>query len=115
MQNARLGEVQDGIKIAKKNINNLKCANDTTLMAEREEELKSLLMNIKKKSKKAGLKQHSKNQDHEIWSHHFMANKWGKMERVADVFSWSPKSLQTVTAAMIWKDTCFLGGKLCQN
>ena len=75
MQNARLGEVQDGIKIAKKNINNLKCANDTTLMAEREEELKSLLMNIKKKSKKAGLKQHSKNQDHEIWSHHFMANK----------------------------------------
>ena len=50
MQNARLGEVQDGIKIAKKNINNLKCANDTTLMAEREEELKSLLMNIKKKS-----------------------------------------------------------------
>ena len=75
MQNARLGEAQDGIKIAKKNINNLKCANDTTLMAEREEELKSLLMNIKKKIKKAGLKQHSKNQDHEIWSHHFMANK----------------------------------------
>ena len=56
VQNARLGEAQDGIKIAEKNINNLKCANDTTLMAEREEELKSLLMNIKKESKKAGLK-----------------------------------------------------------
>ena len=56
VQNARLGEAQDGIKIAEKNINNLKCANDTTLMTEREEELKSLLMNIKKESKKAGLK-----------------------------------------------------------
>ena len=75
MQNARLGEAQDGIKIAEKNINNLKCANDTTLMAEREEELKSLLMNVKKQSKKAGLKQHSKNQDQGIWFHHFMANK----------------------------------------
>ena len=56
VQNARLGEAQDGIKIAEKNINNLKCANDTTLMAEREEELKSLLMKVKEESKKVGLK-----------------------------------------------------------
>ena len=56
MRNSGLNEAHPGIKIAGRNINNLKCANDTTLMAEREEELKSLLMNIKKESKKAGLK-----------------------------------------------------------
>ena len=51
-------------------------ADNTTLMAESEEELKSL-MKVKKESEKAGLKQHSKNQDHGIWPHHFMANRWG--------------------------------------
>ena len=62
MWNARLNESQVGIKIARRNINNLRYANDTTLMAESEEELKSLLMKVKEESEKAGLKiQHSKN------------------------------------------------------
>ena len=52
-------------------------AEDTILMAESEEELKSLLMKVKEESEKAGLKQHSQNEDHAIWSHHFMANRWG--------------------------------------
>ena len=78
MQNARLDETQAGIKIAGRNINNLKYADDTTLMAESEEELKSLLMKVKEESEKVGLKlQHSENEDHGIWSHHFMANRQG--------------------------------------
>ena len=77
MKNAGLKEAQVGIKIARRNINNLRYADDTTLMAEIEEELKSLLMKVKVESEKAGLKQHSKNKDHGIWSYHFMANRWG--------------------------------------
>ena len=61
MRNARLGEVQAGISIARRNINNLRYADDTTLMAESKEELKSLLMKVKKESEKAGLTQHSEN------------------------------------------------------
>ena len=79
MQNAGLDESQTGIKIARKNINNLRYADDTTLMAESEEELKRLLMRGKEESEKAGLKLNiQKNQDHGIWSHCFMANRWGK-------------------------------------
>ena len=70
MRNARLDEAQAGIKIAERNINNFRYADDTTLMAEIKEELKSLLMKVKEKS---WLKiQHLKNEDHGIWSHHFM-------------------------------------------
>ena len=72
MRNARLDEAQERIKIAERNINN---QDNTTLMAESEEKLKSLLMKVKEESEKAGLKQHSKNEDHGIWSHHFMANR----------------------------------------
>ena len=72
-------ETQAGIKIAGRNINNLRYTDDTTLMAESEEELKSLLMKVKVESKKSWLKaQHSENEDHGIWLHHFMANRWGK-------------------------------------
>ena len=72
MRNARLDEAQAGIKIAGRNINNLRYADDTTLIAESKEELKSLLMNVKEESEKNGLKiQHSKNEDHDIPSHHF--------------------------------------------
>ena len=78
MRNAGLDEAQAGIKIARRNINNLRYADDTTLMAESEEELKSLLMKVKEESEKAGLKQHSENEDHAICSHHFMANRRGK-------------------------------------
>ena len=77
MRNAGLEETQAGIKIAGKNINNLRYADDTTLMAESEEELKSLLMKVKVESGKSWLKaQHSENEDHGIQSHHFMGNRW---------------------------------------
>ena len=78
MRNAGLEQAQAGIKIAGRNINNLRYADDTTLMAESEEELKSLLMKVKEESEKSCLKaQHSENEDHGIWSHHFMGNRWG--------------------------------------
>ena len=80
MQNARLNEAQTGIKIAGRNINNLRYADDTTLMAESEEELKSLLMKVKEETEKAGLKPNiQKNEDHDICSHHFVANRWKKI------------------------------------
>ena len=74
MQNARLEDTHAGIKIARRNNNNLRYADDTTLMAERKEELKSLLMKVKEESEKVGLKVNI--QDHGIRSHHFMANRW---------------------------------------
>ena len=78
MQNARLDEAQAGIKIAGRNISNLRYADDTIVMAESKEELNSLLMKVKEESEKAGLKLNiQKNKDHGIWSHHFMANRWG--------------------------------------
>ena len=78
MRNAELDEAQVGIKIARRNISNLKYADDTTLMAENEEELKSLLIKVKEESENSWLKaQHSENEDHGIWSRHFMANRWG--------------------------------------
>ena len=76
MRNAGLEGAQAGIKIARRNINNLRYADDTTLMAESAEELKSLLMKVKEESEKAGLRQHSENEDHGILSYHFMANRW---------------------------------------
>ena len=78
MQNARLVESQTGIKIAGRNINNLRYADDTTLMAESEKELKGIFMKVKEESEKAGLKFNiQKNEDHGIWSHHFMENERG--------------------------------------
>ena len=80
MRTAGLDEAQAGIKTARRNINNLRYADDTTLMTESEEELKSLLMKVKEESEKVGLKlkaQHSENEDHVIWSHHLMANRRG--------------------------------------
>ena len=75
MRNATLDEAQTRIKIVGRNNNNLRYADDTTLMAESKEELKSLLMKVKEESEKAGLKQHSENKDHGIQSHQFMANR----------------------------------------
>ena len=77
MRNAGLEEAQAGIKIAGRNINHLKYADDTNLMAESEEELKSLLRKIKEESKSWLKAQHSENEDHGLWSHHFMGNRWG--------------------------------------
>ena len=89
MRNARLDETQAGIKISGRNINSLTYADDTTLRAEGKEELKCLLK-VKVEGKKVGLlrvknTQHSKNEDHGIWSHHFMANRWennGNSDRI---------------------------------
>ena len=116
MTNAGLEEAQAGIKIAKRNRNNLRYADDTTLMAESEEELKSLLMKVKEKSEKAGLKLN-------IRKTKIMASSpitsWEKdgetVERVSDfIFFWGgpPKSVQMVTAAIKLKDAYSLEGKL---
>ena len=80
MRNAGLEEAQAGIKIAGRKINNLRYADDTTLMAESEEELKSLLMKVKEESEKVGSKlniQKMKIMESIIHSHHFMATRWG--------------------------------------
>ena len=95
MKNAGLEEAQAGIKIAGRNINHLRYADDTTLMADSEEELKSLLMKVKEEWKSWLKAQHSENEDHGIWSHHFMQIDG---ETVADFIFWAPKSLQMVIA-----------------
>ena len=77
MRNVGLEETQAGIKIAGRYINNLRYADDTTLMAESEEELKSLLMKVKEETKKVGLKLNIQKTKIMAWSHHFMGNRWG--------------------------------------
>ena len=79
MRNAELDEAHGGVKTARRNINNLRCADDTTtLMAESEEEFKSLLMKVKEESERVGLKLNiQKMKIHGIWSRHFMGNRWG--------------------------------------
>ena len=102
MRNAGLEEAQAGIKIAERNINNLRHADDTTLMVESEEELESLLMKVKEESEKAGLKLN-------IQKTKIVASgpitSW-------EVDFWAPESLQMVIAAMKLKDAYFLEGKL---
>ena len=113
MRNAGLEEAQAGIKIARRNINNLRYADDTTLMAEGEEELKSLLMKVKEESEKVGLKLN-------IQKTKIMASgpitSWQidgeTVEIVSDFILGAPKSLQMVIAAMKLKDTYSLEGKL---
>ena len=108
MWNARLYEAQSGIKIARKNINNLRYADDTTLMAESEEELKSLLMKVKEGSEKPGLKlniQKTKIMACAITSWQIDGKQWKWWETL---FLGVPKSLQMVTAAMKLKDACSL-------
>ena len=114
MRNAGLEEAQAGIKTAGRNINNPRYANDTTLVAESEDKLKSLLMKLKEEREKVGLTQHSENQDHGIRSHHFMANKslHGNNGNSKTSFWGAPKSLQMVTAAMKLKAACSLEKKL---
>ena len=113
MRNAGLDEAQVGIEILGRNINNLRYADDTTLMAESKEELKSLLMKVKEESEKVGLKLN-------IQKTKIMASgpitSWQidgeTMEIVADFLFWAPKSLQMVTAGMKLKDACSLEEKL---
>jgi len=82
MRNTGLEEAQAGIKIAGRNINNLTYSDDTTFMAESEEELKSLLMKVKEESEKGGLKLNIQKTNHGIWSHHFMGIRWGNSVRL---------------------------------
>ena len=83
MKNAGLVEAQTGIRIARRNINNLRYADDTTLMAESKEELTSFLMKVKEESEKAGLKLNTqKSKDQGIRSHHFTGNRWGNSVRL---------------------------------
>ena len=113
MRNAGLDEAQAGIKTAGRNINNLRYADNTTLMVESEEELKSLLMKVKEESEKAGLNLN-------IQKTKIMASGpityWQvdgeTVETVRDFISWAPKSLQMVTAAMKLKDAYSLEEKL---
>ena len=113
MRNSGLEEAQAGIKIAGRNINNLGYAHDTTLMAESEEELKSLLMKVKEESEKAGLKLNIQKTKIRASS---PITSWQidgeTVETLADLFFWSQKSLQMVIAAMKLKDACSLEGKL---
>ena len=113
MKNAGLGEAQAGIKMAGRNINNLRYADDTTLRAESEEELKSLLMKVKEESEKVGLKLY-------IQKTKIMVSgpitSWEidgeTVEAVSDFIFWAPKSLQMVTAAMKLKDGYSFKGNL---
>ena len=112
MRNSGLEESQAGIKIAWRNINNLRYANDTTFMAESEEELKSLLKKVKEEREKVGLKL-------SIQKTKIMASgpisSWQidgeTVETASDLIFWAPKSLQMVTAAMKSKDACSLEEK----
>ena len=103
MRNAGLDETQAGIKIAGRNINNLRYADDTTLMAEREEELKSLLMKVKEESEKVGLRLNI--QKTKIMASGPITSWQIDGETVSDFIFWAPKSLQMVTAAMKLKDS----------
>ena len=110
MRNAGLEEAQAGIKIARRNINNLRYADDTTLMAESEEELKSLLMKVKAESEKVGLKLNI--QKTKIMASGPITSWQIDGETVTDFTFWAPKSLQMVIAAMKLKDPYSLEGKL---
>ena len=114
MQNARLDEAQAGIKIAGRNINHLRYADDTTLMAESEEELKSFLMKVKEESEKAGLKLNIQRKQRSWYLVPSLHEKqMGKQWKWCQTFFWgAPKSLQMVTAAMKLKDAYSLEGKL---
>ena len=113
MRNAGLEEVQAGIKIAGRNINNLRYADDTTLKEESEEELKSLLMKMKEKSEKVGLKLNIQKTkivaSGPITSWEIDGKQWKQCQTL---FLGAPKSLQMVTAAMKLKDAYSLEGKL---
>ena len=113
MRNAGLEEAQAGIKIARRNVNNLRYADDTTLMAESEEELKSLLMNVKEESEKVGLKLNIQKTKIKASG---PITSWEidgeTVEAVSDFIFGAPNSLQMVTAAMKLKDTCSLEEKL---
>ena len=113
MRNAGLDEAQAGIKIAERNINNLTYADDTTLMVESEEELKSLLMKAKEESQKIGLKLNTQKTKIMTSGPITLANRWGNNVNSDRTLFWGdPKSLQMLTAARKLKDAYSLEEKL---
>ena len=112
MQNARLDEAQVGIKIAGRNINNLRYADNITLTAESKGELKSLLMKVKEESEKVDLKLNIQKIRASSPVPSLHANRRGNNRNSERLFSWAPKSLQMVTAVMKLKDACSLEEKL---
>ena len=110
MRNAGLEEAQSGIKTAGRNINNFRYADDTTLMAESEKELKSLLMKVKEESEKVGLKLNTLKT--KIMASVPIISQQIDGETVLTLFFWAPKSLHMVTVAMKVKDAYSLEGKL---
>ena len=116
MWNGQLDEAQAGIKIARRNINNLRYADDTTLIAESEEELKSLLMKVKEESEKVGLNLNIQKTrimaSSPITSWQIDGETWKQWQTL---FAWAPKSLHMVTASMKLKDMCSLEEKLWQT
>ena len=116
MRNTGLDEAQAGIKIARRNVNNLTYAEDTTLMAESEEKLKSLLIKVKEESENIGLKLNIQ----KVRSWHMVPSLHGKemgkqWKQQLTLFFWAPKSLQMVTAAMKLKPLLLLGRKVMTN
>ena len=112
MRSARLDEAQAGIKIARRNVNNLRYADDPTLMAESEEELKSLLMKVKEESEKVGLKLNIQKTKIMASGPITLGQIDGEtVEIMIDFIVWAPKSLQMVIAAMKLKDAYSLEGK----
>ena len=109
MRNAGLEEAQAGIKIARRSSNNLRYADDTTLMAESEEKLKNLLMKVKEESEKVDLKLNIQKTKIMAFGPITMGKQW---KQWLTLFFWAPKSLQMMTAAMKLKDTYSLEGKL---
>ena len=113
IRNASLAEAQAGIKIARRNINNIRYTDDTTLMEESKEELKSLLMKVKEERENSGLKFNI--QKMKIMPSGPIASwqiEGEQVEMMTDFIFWAPKSLQTVTVAMKLKDACSLEEKL---
>ena len=114
MRNTGLEEAQAGIKIAGRNINNLRYADDTTLKAESEEDLKSLLMKVKVESESWLKAQHSENEDHGIWSHHFMENR-ETVETVSDFIFGGSKITKDGDCSREIKRRLLLGRKVMTN
>jgi len=114
MRNTGLEEAQAGIKIAGRNINNLRYADDTTLKAESEEDLKSLLMKVKVESESWLKAQHSENEDHGIWSHHFMENR-ETVKTVSDFIFGGSKITKDGDCSREIKRRLLLGRKVMTN
>ena len=115
MRNTGLEEAQAGIKTARRNISNLRYVDSTTLTAESEEELKSILMKVKGESENVGKAQHSENKGHGIWSHQFMENRWGNSKNSVRLYFWGSKITADGDCNHEIKRCLLLGRKVMTN